>query len=155
MNKKHSSVLHLHYVSTQRLFLVLFSCKVPSPFCKSSKRKNHLKPVSLETIFLLSALKRLTKSVPSYQAEKQCILRRSLTLLWFLEFATVYSYFKVQVCSYFIVSNKIFCFFQKWVCIFGRGYISRGKVKFSKILRGLLLKGEGDERFIICFGGTR
>ena len=70
MNKKHSSVLNLHYVSTQRFFLVLFACKVPSPFCKSLKRRNHLEPVSLETVFLLSLLKMLAKSVTSYQAEK-------------------------------------------------------------------------------------
>ena len=61
----------MHYVSLQHFFLVLFACKGPSPFCKSSKRRNHLKPVSLEIGFLLSALKMLTKSVTSYQAEKQ------------------------------------------------------------------------------------
>ena len=70
MNKKHSFVLNLHYVSTQRFFLVLFACKGPSPFFKSSKKRSHLQPVSLETVFLLSALKILTKSVTSHQAEK-------------------------------------------------------------------------------------
>ena len=52
-------------------FLVLFACKGAIPFCRSSKRKNHLKPVSLETAFLPSALKMPTKSVTSYQAEIQ------------------------------------------------------------------------------------
>ena len=70
MNKKHSFVLNLRYVSTQSFFLVLCACKGPSPFRKSSKRRNHLQPVSLETVFLLSALKMLTKSVTSYEAEK-------------------------------------------------------------------------------------
>ena len=50
-------------------FLVLFACKDPSPLYKSSKRKNHLKPENLETLFLLSALKMPIKSVTSYQAE--------------------------------------------------------------------------------------
>ena len=61
----------MHYVSTQRFFIVLFACKDPSPLCKSSKRRSHLKPVSLETVFLLSALKMLSMSVSSYQAEKK------------------------------------------------------------------------------------
>ena len=56
--------------------LVLFACKDPSPFYKSSKRKNHLKPENLETVFLLSALKMPIKSVTSHQAEIK-ILRRS------------------------------------------------------------------------------
>ena len=49
--------------------LVLFACKDPSPLYKSSKRKNHLKPENLETLFLLSALKMPIKSVTSYQTE--------------------------------------------------------------------------------------
>ena len=46
-----------------------FACKDPSPLYKSSKRKNHLKPENLETLFLLSALKMPIKSVTSYQAK--------------------------------------------------------------------------------------
>ena len=58
-----------------------------------------------------------------------------LTLLWFLDFATVYSVAKYNV-FLFNVGNKIFCFFKKWVFPLGRGYSSRwGMVKFSKILR--------------------
>ena len=49
--------------------LVLFACKDPSPLYKSSKRRNHLKPENLETLFLLSALKMPTESVTSYLAE--------------------------------------------------------------------------------------
>ena len=37
-------------------FLVLFACKGAIPFCTSSKRKNHLKPVSLETNVFLKIL---------------------------------------------------------------------------------------------------
>ena len=46
-----------------------FACKDPSPLYKSSKRKNHLKPENLETVFLLSALQMPIKSVTSYQTE--------------------------------------------------------------------------------------
>ena len=49
--------------------LVLFTCKDPSPLYKSSKRRNHLRPENLETLFLLSALKVFVSSVTSYQAE--------------------------------------------------------------------------------------
>ena len=50
-------------------FASFIACKDPSPLCKSSKRRNHLKPEDLETLFLLSALKMPIKSVTSYQAE--------------------------------------------------------------------------------------
>ena len=49
--------------------LVLFACKDPCPLYKSSKRKNHLKPGNLETVFLLLALKIPIKSVTSQQAK--------------------------------------------------------------------------------------
>ena len=87
------------------------------------------------------------KSATSYQAEKK-IIRRSLTIHSFLDFATVYSYFNVKIC-YFIVGNKIFCVFKKWVFGFldegtfqgqGEGWV--WWVKFSKILRGIAHKGE-------------
>ena len=83
-----------------------YCCKGLSPLYKSSKRKNHLKPENLKTVFLLSALKMPIMSATSHQ-----IPRRSIILLWFLDFPTVYSYFNVQMCSYFIVGNKIFSFF--------------------------------------------
>ena len=53
------------------------------------------------------------KSITSYQAEIKYIPRRNLT-----------STFKGV---FFIVGNKIFCFFKNMnLCFFGRGYISRG-----------------------------
>ena len=62
----------LTVVSLNSVFLlVLFSCKDPSPMYKSSKRRNHLKPENLETLFVPSALKVSIKSVTSYQAEKK------------------------------------------------------------------------------------
>ena len=42
------------------------------------------------------------KSVTSYQAEI------TLTLFWFLDFATVYSYFNIQMCSYLMLEIKSF-----------------------------------------------
>ena len=64
----------LYFLTVLRLnsnvfLLVLFACKDPSPFYKSSKRRNHLIPENLETLFLLSALKMPIKSVTSYHAE--------------------------------------------------------------------------------------
>ena len=49
--------------------LVLFACKNHSLLYKSSKRRKPLKPENLETMFLLSALKKPIKSVTSYQAK--------------------------------------------------------------------------------------
>ena len=51
------------------MIVVLFACKDSSPLYKSSKKRNHLKPEKLETLFLLSALKMPNKSVTSHQAE--------------------------------------------------------------------------------------
>ena len=42
--------------------LVLSACKGLSPLYKSSKRRNHLKPDNLETLFPLSASKMPIKS---------------------------------------------------------------------------------------------
>ena len=92
--------------------LVLSAFKDPSPLYKSSKRRGHLKPENFETLYLLSALQMPVKSVTSYHAEIKK-LRRSLNFLLFLDFANLYSYFNVQMCSYFIVGNKIFGFFKK------------------------------------------
>ena len=50
-------------------FSFFFFFKVGSQLFKFSKRKNHLKPENLETLFPLSALKMLIKSVTSHQAE--------------------------------------------------------------------------------------
>ena len=82
----------MHYVSTQGFFLNLFACKGPSPFCNSSKRRNHLKPVSLETVFLLSALKMLTKSATSYQAEKQQLEEAQLSF----DFLSLQPYIRIS-----------------------------------------------------------
>ena len=87
--------------------LVLFVCKDLSPLYKSSKTKNYLKPENLETLFLLSTLKIPITSVTTYK-EKIKILRRRLTLLWFLDFATVYSYFNIQLRSYLMLEIKSF-----------------------------------------------
>ena len=66
-----AEIFNLTHLNSDVFFLVLFACNGPSPLCKSSKRWNHLKPVNLETVFLLSALKMPTKSVTSYEAEIQ------------------------------------------------------------------------------------
>ena len=91
-------------------FLVWFTYKDPFPLYKSSQRKNHLKSREFWDTFLLSALKMSITSVTSYQAGKKILKKRSLTPL-----AAVYSSFKVQMCSYVIVGNKIFCYFKKRV----------------------------------------
>ena len=53
--------------------LVLFSCKDPSPLYKSSKRRNHLKPEYLETLFARHFLcyqhKKYLLCLTSYRAE--------------------------------------------------------------------------------------
>ena len=97
-------------------FLVFFAFRDPSPLYKSSNRRNHFKPDNLETLFLLSALKMpiMSHLLPS----RNKILRRSQSLLWFLDFETAYSHFNVEMYSYFTVGNKIFCFFKKWVFAF-------------------------------------
>ena len=56
-------------VLSLNFLLVLFACKDPSPYYKSSKRRNHVKPENLETLFLLSTLKMPIKSVTSFQAK--------------------------------------------------------------------------------------
>ena len=78
--------------------------------------------------------------------------------LWFLDFATVYSYFNIQLCSFFIVENN--CFFKKWVFLFiGRGYISRGELSAPKFLgvcfahNGRGEEGGGSDRFRFFLGG--
>ena len=79
--------------------------------------------------------------------------------LWFLDFATVYSYFNIQLCSFFIVENN--CFFKKWVFLFiGRGYISRGELSAPKFLGVCFAhNGRGEEgggggwRIWIFWGG--
>ena len=72
--------------------LVLFASQDPSPLYKSSKRKNHLKPENLKTLFLLSPLKMPINFVTSYQVEMK-----------YLEEA---------------FGNKIFYFFKKRVFAF-------------------------------------
>ena len=65
-----------------------------------------------------------------------------LSLIWFLDFGTLYSYFNIVL----IVGNKIFCFFKKWVFTFlDEGTFQGRAVKFSKILRGLLIKEESNK----------
>ena len=120
----------------QCFLLVLFACKDPSPLYKSSKRRNHLQPENLETLFLPSALKLPIKSVTSYQAEIK-YLEESQLSFDFLDFATVYSYFNVQMCSYFIVGNKIFCFFKKCVFAFlDEGTFQEGMSQFLQNFEG-------------------
>ena len=64
------TVLRLNFnLFYQCFLLVLFACKDPYPLYKSCRRRNHLKPENLETLFLLSALKVPIKSVTNYQAE--------------------------------------------------------------------------------------
>ena len=79
----------------------------------ASKRRKHLKPENLDNLFLLSALKVPIKSVTSCQAEIKYLEEAYLSF----DFTTVYSYFNVQIC-YFIIGNKIFCFFKKLVFAF-------------------------------------
>ena len=137
--------------------LVLSAFKDPSPLYKSSKRRGHLKPENFETLYLLSALQMPVKSVTSYHAEIKK-LRRSLNFLLFLDFANLYSYFNVQMCSYFIVGNKIFGFFKKWVFAFlGEGTFQGGGGGGEippQFWGWLLIKGggEGSDGFRI-FGG--
>ena len=100
---------------------------------KYSKRRNNHKPENFDTLFPLSALKMRIKS--HWLPSRNKILR-SLTVLWFLNFATVYSYFNVQMCSYFIVGNKIFCFFKKWVFALWDEGTFQGRVSNSRGGRG-------------------
>ena len=108
--------------------LVLFVCKDLSPLYKSSNTRNHLKPENLETLFLLSTLKMPITSVTSYK-EKIKILRRRLTLLWFLDFATVYSYFNIQLCSYLMLEIKFFVSLKNESYLFWTRVQFKGGVK--------------------------
>ena len=54
----------------------------------------------------------------------------------FLKFATVYLYFNVQMRSYFIFGNKVFCFFKKWVFAFSGEDIFQGEKTSSPKFRG-------------------
>ena len=110
--------------------LVLFACKNPSPLYRLLKGSKHLKPENLETLSLLSTLKMPIKSVTSYQAEIKFLEDVYVSECIFI--------FNVQMCSFFIVGNKIFCFFKKWI--------------FSTFQRGsqVLQNFEGcSDRFII------
>ena len=78
----------------------------------------------------LSALKMCIKS--HYLPSRNKILRRSLTLLWLLDFTTAYSYFNIQTCFFSLLEMKSFVsFFFFWTSVHCKG----GRVKFSKILR--------------------
>ena len=58
------------------------------------------------------------------------------------------------MCSYFIVENKIFCSFKKWVFAFlDKGTFQWRGVKFSKIVREIAHKG-GSGRIKIFGGGA-
>ena len=124
--------------------LVLFACKDPFPFFKSSKIRNQLKPENFETLFLLSALKIPIKSHQLPNRNK--ILRRSLyTFLWFLDFETVCSYFNAQIHSHFIVGNN-----KSFVSLKNESFLFRTRVHFkgmesslAKFWGGLLIKGKG------------
>ena len=81
---------------------------------------------------------------------------RRLPLLWFLDFTTAYSHFNFQICSYFIVGNKIFCLFKKWVVFFfGRGYISSwGRGRLGKKRVRSIFQGEDWYPVGNCWIGT-
>ena len=122
---------------------VLYAFRDPSPLYKSSKRRNYLKPKN--SAFSIKNAYLVCHQLPS----RNKILRRSLTLIWFLDFATLCSYFNVEVCPYFIVGNKIFCFFKKGTFQGGRGESSS-----PKFWEGLLIKGRSDRfRFFFWGGG--
>ena len=57
--------------------LVLFACEDPSTLYKSSKKRDHLKPENLETLFLLSVLKMPIKSALATKRSQK--LRRHLS----------------------------------------------------------------------------
>ena len=136
--------------------LILFACKDPFPLYKSSKTRNHLKRENLERLFLLAALKMPIKSVTSYQAEeKKKIFRRHLTLFWFLDFATLCSYLNIEMCSYLTLEIKSFVSLKNESFFFWTRVHFKGGVKFSKLLRGLIIKeGEvGSDRFKIFLRG--
>ena len=71
------------------------------------------------------------------------ILRMHLSLLWFLDFATVYSYFNTQMCSYLMLEIKYFVSLKTEFFLFWTRIHFKGGVKFSKILRGDAHKGWG------------
>ena len=52
------------------------------------------------------------------------------------DFTTVYSYFNVQMCSYFIAGNKIFCFFKKWIFSFLDEGVFQGSSQVIEIFFG-------------------
>ena len=112
--------------------LVLFVCKDLSPLYKSSNTRNHLKPENLETLFLLSTLKMPITSVTSYK-EKIKILRRPLTLLWLLDFATVYSYFNIQLCSYLMLEIKSFVSLKNESFLFWTRVQFKGELSYTLI----------------------
>ena len=63
------------------------------------------------------------------------------------------STFKCVLISFFIVGNKIFCFFKKQVFFRTRVHFKRG-VNFSKILRRVAHKGGGGSGRFRLFGGA-
>ena len=72
------------------------------------------------------------------------MLRRHLTLLWFLDFATVHSYFNIQMSSYSMLEIKSLVSLKNESFLFGWGYTASGvvgEVKFSKNLGAVDHKG--------------
>ena len=82
------------------------------------------------------------------------ILKRRLSLLWFLDFATVYSYFNIQLCSCLILEIKSFVSLKNECCFFGQRYILRGELSSPKFWGELLRKRRSDRfSFFFFFGG--
>ena len=69
----------------------------------------------------------LIKSVTSHQAEIKHLEEVSFD---FLDFATVYSYFNVQMCS--LLEIKSFVSLKNESLLFGQGYISEGESSSPK-----------------------
>ena len=115
--------------------LVLFASKDPFPLNKSSKTRNHLKPGNLGTLFLLSALKMPNRHIVCHIVchwlpSRSKILRKCLTFLGCLDFATVYSYFNIQMCSYFKLEIKSFVSLKNVSFLFRMSVHFRGEVSY-------------------------
>ena len=108
-------------------------------------RRNHLKPESLETLFLLSVLKMPIKSVTSYQAEIKYLEEAKLSFdFWILQLyiniSTIKCFFisLLEIKSFVSLKNECLLF---WMRVHFKGGGGEGGVKFSKNIRGVAHKG--------------